>query len=506
MKKIGVLASLSIAAFALLLVVTLGNAQRPAQAAPEGRSAPRVAQTITNTFTYQGLLEEGGQRISGSRQMSFTLYTDGGCTAQAGSPQSQQVQVEDGVFSVNLAFDPAHFSGQGLWLETSVGGTSIGCQPIRPAPYALSLRPGAVISASIGAEEQLLDARSGATSADEGVLGAKVGYRTSLGYPVGLYGYAYDYGSVGVWGTSDSQFGWGVNGVANGPDSIGVRGVANAFTSTTYGVYGESSSPDGYAGYFEHTASTGTGVGLVAEGPRGAVITSTNGAALVAYGSGSSGDDDAVRGEHSSGDGVVGFSDGTGDLDNGVVGFTDGGYGVYGFSNAVGQYAGYFDGPIRVSSCTGCTIAYVSRNTSESSMQVGDVVQAAGMDPVLAGAEQPVMQVAPIQADAQPLGVVLGRTEMTMVEPGADDAKPGPHYGPVGGPAKPGDYLVIVVQGMARVRVDPTSEVQAGQLVGAGVEGATTAVAGSDGETSTLGMVLDEADSDGLAWVLVGFD
>jgi hypothetical protein len=322
-----------------------------------------------------------------------------------------------------------------------------------------------------------------------------------VGYPVGVYGYAYEFGSAGVWGASDSEFGWGVNGVADGEDSIGVRGIASAFTSTTYGVYGEANSPIGYAGYFEHTASSGDGVALSAVGPTGAVITGTDGTGLSVYASGTTGGDDGLRGEHAGGDGVVGFSDGPDDLDNGVIGFTDGGYGVYGFSNAAGQYAGYFDGPIRAGSCTGCTLSYIARNTSDSTLQVGDVVQAAGVEPQVAGAQQPVIRVTAAESSEQVLGVVAGRTTMTMVEPGADDARPGPHYGPTGGAAEPGDYLVVVVQGMAQVRVDPAHTLQAGDTIGLGTDGTTQTV-----DTASFGMVLEEANADGLAWVLVGFD
>jgi hypothetical protein len=318
---------------------------------------------------------------------------------------------------------------------------------------------------------------------------------------VGVYGYAYDYGSVGVWGVSDSPFGWGANGVANGPESIGVRGIANAFTSTTYGVYGEVASPAGYAGYFEHTVLSGDGVALAAEGPTGAVITGTDGTGLSVQASGSTGGDDGIRGTHDAGDGIVGFSDGPSDLDNGVIGFTDGGYGVYGFSNAAGQYAGYFDGPIRAGGCTGCTTSYIARNTSDRTLLKGDIVQTEGVDPLPAGAQQPVIRVTAANSDEQVLGVVLGRTEMTMVEPGEDDAKPGPHYGPVGGDAKPGEYLVVVVQGMAQVRLDPESRIQMGDNIGVSEDGRGQAV-----DAASFGMILEQADEEDLAWVLVGFD
>lgn len=501
MKKGRLFVSLLIAGLALLVILGWGTAQSRAQTAatlPAGLSA---AQAVTSTFTYQGVLQENGDPVTGNRQMTFRLYTDEGCTTQVGDAFMQSVSVSEGLFNLELAFDPSHFDGKALWLETTVEGTVIGCQPFQTTPYALSLRPGAIISGSVDSEAELVEIRSGTTSADEGVVGAKLGRRTSVGYPVGVYGYAYEYGSVGVWGVSDSQFGWGVNGVANGTNSIGVRGIANASNSTTYGVYGEANSTVGHAGYFEHTASTGGGVALGAVGPTGAVITGTDGTGLSVQASGSTGGDDGIRGEHNAGDGIVGFSAGASDLDNGVIGFTDGGYGVYGFSNAPGQYAGYFDGPIRAGGCTGCTTSYVARNTSTSMLQKGDIVQVDGVAPQLAGEQQPVIEVTAAESSDQVLGVVLGRTEMTMVEPGADDAKPGPHYGPVDGAAKPGDYLVVVVQGMAQVRVDGSSTIQTGERIGLNAEGTVQSV-----DTSAFGQALEPANEKGLAWVLIGFD
>ncbi len=502
MKKYSVFVSLAVAGLALLLLVGWSSTQRRMEGTKTSPRGMGATQVVTKTFSYQGVLEENGEPVTGNRQMGFALYADGGCTTQVGDTLAKTVSVNDGLFDVNLGFDPAHFDGKALWLETEVEGSAIGCQPFQATPYALSLRPGAIISASINAEENLLHARSGTTGPDEGVLGAKVGYRNSLGYPVGVYAYAYEFGSVGVWGVSDSEFGWGVNGVAEGPESIGVRGIANAFTSTTYGIYGEANSPDGYGGYFEHTASSGEGVALSAVGPTGGVITGTDGTGLSVSASGSTGGDDGVYGEHTNGDGVVGFSDGPGNLDNGVIGFTDGGYGIYGFSNAPGQYAAYFGNSIFVDgSCTGCTLSFVAHNTSDSTLQAGDLVQTEGVETELSGAQLPVMQVAAAEHSEQVLGVVAGQTEMTMVEPGTDDVQPGPHYGPVSGAAEPGDYLVVVVQGMAQVRIDRANNIRAGQKIGLRADGTAQAV-----DTSSFGMALEQPDENGLAWVLIGFD
>lgn len=86
-----------------------------------------------------------------------------------------------------------------------------------------------------------------------------------------------------------------------------------------------------------------------------------------------------------------------------------------------------------------------------------------------------------------------------MVEPGADDAQPGPHYGPVGGAAEPGDYLVVVVQGMAQVRVGAAADIRPGDRIGLAADGTAQAV-----DASPIGMALDRPDEHGLAWVLLG--
>ncbi len=471
-----------------------GEVSRTLQATSTSRAA------VTSTFTYQGVLEESGQPVDGNRQMTFGLSPVDDCSALVAPTVGQTVTVSDGLFSVELSFSADVYTGRALWLLTEVEGTPVGCQALQAVPYANTLRPGAIIKADVASEEQLLDIRSGETSPDEGVLGAKLGGRSSVGYPIGVFGYGFEFGGTGVWGESDGEFGWGVNGVAEGNESIGVRGIANALTTQTYGVYGEVASPDGHAGYFEHTA-TDAGVALSAMGPTGAVITGTNGSGLKVESSGDEGGDDGVRGEHSSGDGVVGFSDGTTDLDNGVIGFTDGGYGVYGFSNATGQYAAYFAGPIRADSCTGCTTRYVARNASDTTLQLGDVVTAAGVDTKTNGSGQPVILTAPATTGDSVLGVVVGRTTMTIADDSQDDVKPGAHYGPTGGPAAPGDYVVVVVQGMAQVRIDASRAVTIGERIGLGANGVT-----QTDRSSSFAMVLDDASEtrDGLVWALLG--
>ncbi|MBC7228129.1 MAG: hypothetical protein H5T61_13025 [Thermoflexales bacterium] len=136
----------------LLLAVTgsvaLTRAQGPEP--PEGVAPQEVsiAATVSSKFSYQGVLKEGGNPVTGNRNMTFRLYSDSACTAQVGSDIVKTgVPVSNGLFSVDLSVTHSNFNGQGLWLKVLVGGTDLGmCQEILPVPYALSLKPGAIIS------------------------------------------------------------------------------------------------------------------------------------------------------------------------------------------------------------------------------------------------------------------------------------------------------------------------------------------------------------------------
>jgi len=208
----------------LLLALAVGLVQAQGAARPAGGAQPganfSVTSVITSAISYQGVLEENGSPVDGSRNMIFRLYSDGGCATQVGSSiDVGSVQVSDGLFSVALPVDPDDFNGQGLWLEVEVGGTKIGCQAIRPAPYALSLRPGAIISDTSTSIYVGFDQRRGSLlTVDYGLL---VETQNNLAH--GVYGLAHGALSMGVVGSSDNASG--------------------------YGVYG-SNSAGGYAGYF----------------------------------------------------------------------------------------------------------------------------------------------------------------------------------------------------------------------------------------------------------------
>ena len=107
--------------------------------------AEATAAPITTAFTYQGELQAADQAANGPFDFEFELYDQ----ASGGLPLAllplDDVQVIDGVFTVQLDFGVGTFVGDMLWLEISVrDGPSTGGyvgllprQEITATPYAL---------------------------------------------------------------------------------------------------------------------------------------------------------------------------------------------------------------------------------------------------------------------------------------------------------------------------------------------------------------------------------
>jgi hypothetical protein len=251
----------------LALAGSVGRGLAQGPEPPEGEVQPQgevsIAATMGSKFSYQGVLKESGSPVTGSRDMTFRLYSDGTCSTQVGSDIVKSgVQVTDGLFSVELDVTHSDFNGQGLWLEVEVGGTAVGCREILPVPYALSLRPGAQV---IGEQ----------TNGN-----AIYAYNTATtgGTTYGVYGRT-DSGSTGasgVYGYAPTGSTFGVHGRADGSNSFasGVFGEATATSAPTYGVRGQSASTAGYGVYGAATAASGTTYGVYgrSDSPSGAAI------------------------------------------------------------------------------------------------------------------------------------------------------------------------------------------------------------------------------------------
>src|SRR5262249_3495483 len=88
-------------------------------------SAATTAMAQTSTFTYQGRFTDGGTAANGTYDMQFKLFD--GSDVQIGSTITNgAVQVTSGVFTVQLDFGAAAFSGADRFLEIGVRGAGSG--------------------------------------------------------------------------------------------------------------------------------------------------------------------------------------------------------------------------------------------------------------------------------------------------------------------------------------------------------------------------------------------
>ena len=105
-------------------------------------------------FTYQGQLKQGGAPIQGLVDLQVGLWNKPADGDELEVVGFKAVEVVNGLFTVDLVFDPRFFNGDALFLEISVRSpadptdrgpfeTLAPRQPIRPAPYALHSFQGA---------------------------------------------------------------------------------------------------------------------------------------------------------------------------------------------------------------------------------------------------------------------------------------------------------------------------------------------------------------------------
>ena len=160
-------------------------------------------------------------------------------------------------------------------------------------------------------------------------------------------------------------------------------------------------------------------------------------------------------------------------------------------------YTAYFDGSIFVNgSIFQPTIAYIGQNSDSNTLQPGDFVAVVGIevDPDL---DVPVMQVrkATNATDAV-VGIAAGAMIRTPVGEFYGTTTGG--FDPAGGPAAPGEYLSIVVEGLIQANVGAGTTLKTGD--GLTLQSGATAAALA-GEPS-FGRLMSEVDAQGFAWVL----
>jgi hypothetical protein len=223
---------------------------------PEGGDALEgdvsLAATVASKINYQGrLTDPGGIPLTGTFPMRFQVYDNSTGGALLWDSGVTNVDVEGGLFNVQLSVNQADFNGQALWLRVYVNGEWLTPrQELAAVPYALSLRPGTRVSGDVASPSAVINAVQPNVSSNAFGLYA-YGPTTAIygdGIEIGVRGHSYGHigGRAGVYG--DSVVGYGVRG-----------------SSVAYdGVYGESSAAWGDGGHFvnKNTLSGAAQVGV----------------------------------------------------------------------------------------------------------------------------------------------------------------------------------------------------------------------------------------------------
>jgi hypothetical protein len=324
-----------------LLLGWVGRTWAGSEPASSTPSTPAYAVSpqlvVPSAFTYQGTLQDGENPAEGEFDFSFDLYDAEDMGTLIGSDLSHDIEVVNGLFTVQLDFGAEAFKGDARWLAIGVRpGASIGSytflaprQAITAAPYALSLRPGAKIEADTAAVVlSVTNTNTNTTSSTaiyatgagptapviaanhQGVGHALYGSSASV-YPtvggsnsgggLGVQGYS-DLGN-GVQGNTGNVERYGVVGLhpnytlADLPEGYfeagGVFGGENGVTGFSkrnfgYAVWGYASGTSSWAGSFwglangVQVSSPSGSTGLsVAGGTKNAVVATAEGARLM---------------------------------------------------------------------------------------------------------------------------------------------------------------------------------------------------------------------------------
>ena len=251
------------------------------QAAPV--QAPLLA-PVGTAFTYQGFITDGGSPANGNYNLRFELHDSSTVDSQVGTTLTKSaVAVSDGYFTVELDFGDV-FDGTALWLEIEVQGPSDPSYTVLSPRQALNAAPFALYALNIPDHDHFGETWSGIAT-----YGLRVDNDGTSGSLYGIYGQTSSPNGYGVRGYSEASSGdtVGVYGSAPvSPDGRGVYGVSR------YGIYGESWNTDGYGVYGEAMTSSGTNYGVYGESNSSSgyggyfVNNSSDGAALYAVGDG----------------------------------------------------------------------------------------------------------------------------------------------------------------------------------------------------------------------------
>jgi hypothetical protein len=482
----------STVAVAVCTLVLLAMGLFPALSTQLVRAA---TSTVDEAITYQGrLADANGVALNGSYSMQFLLYASETGGSSIWNSGALPVTVEEGLFKVDLNVDQGDFNGRALWLEIVVGGQIlVPRQAIRPAPFALGLRPGASIVAS--------DPGANAFSVQQMATGTAVRVESTdlalyaAGQNFGVYGRQSGF-SLGYGGYFTSTNGAGVFGGASGAPSLQNQNVP--------GVWGQSQQGVGVLGEGSTLGVRGraaTGFGVIGDTSSGGVGVRGIGADFGIYGSttaATTGRGYAGYFATTTGAGVHGRSTASTSANNlyapGVWGYSQHGAAIYGEAGP-SNVAGYFRGNLIVDGnivATGSKAGYVldiALNDGLESLQTGDVVIITGVaEAVIGNIPVPTVRKADSVASTGVMGVVDLRYERNAAN----------GYGQmVDGPVAPGEYVGVVTLGAYQaIWVDASyGAIQPGDLLVSSLNPGHAMKADNPGVGTVIGKALAGLDA-----------
>jgi hypothetical protein len=391
---------------------------------------PFAAQAVGTAFTYQGRLTDGGSPATGAYDFSFSLYDASTVGTRVGPiVLKNRVSVVAGLFSVELDFGAAVFSGDARWLEiaTRPGGSG-GSYSILSPRQSLTPTPYSICTLSVKAP-LMLKVNMPASPTPSSPTAIISGINTNA--VVGASSV-----TVGVYGESNST-----------PDVI--MGISA-------GVYGrDKSNLGGSSAHVGVRAESGNVAGLWK--PCGPV-----GVYAAAEGRG-------IFGSSRAGDGVSGASIGA----FGVSGETDRTDHNYGLFTSDNLYSSNYH--------LAGAIMQIAQNGGADALESGDVVGFVGMSMPSKEGEAAVPKVAKLASPNSPAvaGVVASRynmevltshkTEKKTLEDGTeirtDHGRQERLVVTPDGPVPPGGFLLLVVHGPCRVKAVAAAPIQPGDLL-----------------------------------------
>jgi len=410
----------------ILLSVTLPALVTARADSPE---SALLAPTGTS-FTYQGQLVDDGSPANGSYDFQFNLYDAAAAGLQIGPTVAlNDVAVSKGIFTVELNFGTGAFGGGGRWLEIAIRpGSSTGAytilsprQKLSPAPSALSL-PNVYTDESVN------------------FVGIGRNFRISGNEVFGIRytGSPNQYGGMYVE-TSDSG-GWPFYGYATN----------GSFRAWTYynGTTGDWSLYN--AGIRLKVPSTG-GLRIGPSLNYSLVISNTTGS-------------DGIRVLDTGDDGIqIGSSP---DIPNYGVYIPSPGVSSYGLwsntSNASGEWALYSVDNIQAGNVVANAYSLVVQVTGADSLSPGDLAAVTGVTDPIPGSNVPVPLV--VKSGSTNNGVIgIVSSRMVWEAAPGKEAEGEMSMHSADGPAQSGDYVSLIVFGIAEVRVDPTIQISPGE-------------------------------------------